>query len=151
MIGANFNQREKRTYKAPENTRIYAVGDIHGRVDLLDNLHNLIKADSVHFQARRKVVIYLGDYIDRGPSSRELLDFLIGSPLLDFETVHIKGNHEDILLRFLDDSQIGPDWVTVGGDATLESYAAASGLWSRAPDNFGAIQKNSARAYQKPT
>ena len=140
-MGSIFKLREKRTYKAPENTRIYAVGDIHGRVDLLENLHNLIEADSGPFQARRKVVIYLGDYIDRGPSSRELLDFIIGSPLKDFESVYLKGNHEDLLLRFLDDEKFGPNWVVIGGDATLESYDAAKGLWSRGQGDFTAIQE----------
>ncbi|MCZ6448103.1 MAG: metallophosphoesterase, partial [Alphaproteobacteria bacterium] len=112
-------------HSVPDNSRVYAVGDIHGRADLLERLHDLIRADAAPFHDHRKAIVYLGDYIDRGPSSREVLDTLVTSSLPGFEAVHLKGNHEDLLLRFLDDAQTGLNWTMMGGDATLMSYGAA--------------------------
>ncbi len=128
-------------HSAPDNSRIYAVGDIHGRADLLRRLHDLIRADAAPFHDHRKAIVYLGDYIDRGPSSPEVLDTLVTSSLPGFETVYLKGNHEDLALRFLDDAQIGLNWVMIGGDATLMSYGAADGLRLRGSVDFETIQK----------
>lgn len=103
-------------------TRVYAVGDIHGRVDLLRALRRLILADADRHGAARKVVVYLGDYVDRGAASRAVLDELITAPLPGFESVHLMGNHEEILLRFLKDIAVGPNWLAFGGLETLASY-----------------------------
>jgi serine/threonine protein phosphatase 1 len=102
--------------------RIYAVGDIHGRHDLLRGLHRLIAADAAQSAAERKRVVYLGDYIDRGLHSRDVIDILLDEPLEGFEGVYLLGNHEDFLLRFMDDPKIGPGWFMNGGGATLYSY-----------------------------
>ncbi len=107
---------------APPGSRIYAIGDVHGRLDLLTRLHALIAADAADAGARRKVVVYLGDYVDRGPDSRGVIETLMTRPLPGFEHVHLMGNHEDYLLRFLDDATIGPHWCTYGGRETLASY-----------------------------
>ena len=69
--------------KTPDGTRIYAIGDIHGRLDLLDELQRMIRADAAAAD-RRLVVVYLGDYIDRGPSSREVIDRMLDDPLSDY-------------------------------------------------------------------
>ncbi|HWK47588.1 MAG TPA: metallophosphoesterase family protein [Stellaceae bacterium] len=106
----------------PEGTRVYAVGDIHGRGDLLESLHDKIRQDAFTAQAPRNVVVYLGDYVDRGPDSAQVIDLLINRPLLGFEHVHLKGNHETAMLHFLVDAQAGIDWMSFGGDATLFSY-----------------------------
>ena len=142
MVISKLKLREKRSYAAPENARIYAIGDIHGRDDLLKSLHELIRDDAANHRRQRKIIIYLGDYIDRGPSSRDVLDYLIGSPLEGFETVYLKGNHEALLLRFLEDARVGPDWIMIGGGATLESYHVEEKLWSPNKDDFSAIQKS---------
>lgn len=106
--------------------RIYAIGDIHGRADLLKALHeNILKDSKTAHDGMKMIVVYLGDYIDRGMESRQALDMLIASPLVDFETVYLKGNHEDMLLTFLEDDSIGPDWFIIGGDACLYSYKVA--------------------------
>lgn len=110
------------TPRVPEGTRVYAVGDIHGRVDLLRDLHLMIHEDAYRHQAPRNVIIYLGDYVDRGEGSAAVLDLLLDEPLPSFETVHLKGNHEDSMLRFLDDVSIGPAWLFYGGAETLLSY-----------------------------
>jgi len=107
--------------RVPDDRRIYTVGDIHGRIDLLNELHGLIVADAETVQNLKKTVVYLGDYVDRGPGTFEVLDVLINEPLAGFEAVHLKGNHEDMMLEFL----AGPPeplWISNGGLATLDSY-----------------------------
>ncbi|MCZ6467059.1 MAG: metallophosphoesterase family protein [Alphaproteobacteria bacterium] len=103
---------------------MYAVGDIHGRVDLLAALHDRILDDAAAVTAGRKVLVYLGDYVDRGPCSFAVVDMLIEAPLEGFEIVHLKGNHEDFLLRFVEEENLEEAdlWFINGGDATLHSY-----------------------------
>lgn len=113
---------EKRQYAAPDGARLYAVGDIHGREDLLLRLNDMIVADSLENPAERNVLIYLGDYIDRGESSRQVIDFLMGQQIEGFEIVHLTGNHEEMMMIFLDDPSIGLNWVANGGGETLMSY-----------------------------
>ncbi len=117
--------------RVPDDCRVYAVGDIHGRVDLLAALHDRILDDAAAATAGRKVLVYLGDYVDRGPWSFEVVDMLIEAPLEGFEIVHLKGNHEDFLLRFLEENpgksleenlEEADLWFINGGDATLHSY-----------------------------
>jgi serine/threonine protein phosphatase 1 len=118
------------TAAVPPDTRLYAVGDIHGRVDLLAELHRLILKDAAGAQAKRYVVVYLGDYIDRGPASKAVVDLLLRDPLPGFKAIHLKGNHEQALLDFLDDPAIGRDWLGFGGDATLASYGIELPHWA---------------------
>ena len=111
--------------RVPDDCRVYAVGDIHGRVDLLEALHDHILDDAAAATAGRKVLVYLGDYVDRGPWSFAVVDTLIEAPLEGFEIVHLKGDHEDFLLRFLDEEnleEVNP-WFINGGDATVQSYS----------------------------
>ncbi len=122
----------------PPGTRVYAVGDCHGCLEALRGLRAAIVADSTHADAEapladRRVVVYLGDYIDRGPDSRGVVDLLIDEPLADFESVHLLGNHEAFLRRFLDGEDVAAVWMMNGGGATLRSYgldvAAINGPW----------------------
>lgn len=115
----------------PPETRVYAVGDIHGRLDLLLRLQGLIAADAGRARARRRVLVYIGDYIDRGPDSAGVLDLLLDRPLPGFQIVHLLGNHEDTLLQFPDDITVGPSWLTYGGMQTLASYfiEVSPGSW----------------------
>jgi calcineurin-like phosphoesterase family protein len=113
---------ERVAPEVPAGTRVYAIGDIHGRVDLLRQIHESIHFDAYRRQAPRNVIVYLGDYIDRGTDSPAVLDLLLDAPLPGFTSVHLKGNHEDSLLRFLADPSIGPAWLAYGGAATLLSY-----------------------------
>ncbi|MEN8197815.1 MAG: metallophosphoesterase, partial [Pseudomonadota bacterium] len=114
----------------PAGSRIYAVGDIHGRADLLARLHRAILADAAAVGsaagAARRLVVYIGDYVDRGLQSREVIDLLLDSALPGFEAVHLKGNHEDMMLRFLADAAQGPFWLANGGYATLASYGVGA-------------------------
>jgi serine/threonine protein phosphatase 1 len=119
---ARNRRQEAVAPEVPPGSRVYAVGDIHGRLDLLRQLHQLIHEDAYRHQAPRNVVVYVGDYIDRGPDSAGVIDFLLDEPLPAFESVHLKGNHEDTLLRFLEDTGVGPSWFFYGGAETLLGY-----------------------------
>ena len=113
--------------RAPAGCRVYAVGDIHGRADLLRRLHGQIRDDAKTASELRKVVVYMGDYVDRGPDSFGVIDMLIHEPLEGFERHHLKGNHEDMLMGFLETGSGGETWIFNGGRDTLESYEAD--LW----------------------
>ncbi len=108
--------------QAPTGRRIYVVGDIHGRADLVRHLHGKILADATAQPDRQRVVVYLGDYVDRGLESRQVIDLLLDEPLHGFEQIHLLGNHEQAMLDFLEDPGIGPAWLYYGGAATLYSY-----------------------------
>ena len=106
----------------PQGIRVYAVGDIHGRADLLRRLLGLIEADNA-LQSKAEVwLIFLGDYIDRGPASRDVIDILMQDPPFADKVVRLRGNHEDAMLAFLDDPTRGRIWLEWGGLATLMSY-----------------------------
>lgn len=104
---------------------VYAVGDIHGRLDLLDIMLRLI-ADAAGNEAGRARVIFLGDYIDRGPASSGVLGRLAGLKSDGARLCFLKGNHEASMLRFLDDASLGPQWCAFGGIETLASYGVAA-------------------------
>ncbi len=115
--------------RVPEGRRVYAIGDIHGRADLLDQLLAAIAADVVrHPGPGRLTLVFLGDYVDRGPESRGVVGRLLagppaGHPLAGSEWVALRGNHEETVLRFLDDPGEGPGWFRNGGLETVRSYA----------------------------
>ena len=114
-----------RAARVPEGTRVYAIGDIHGRSDLLGALHGMIRADAAESRAERNVIVYLGDYVDRGMDSRGVIDAIIAPDDDGFERVCLKGNHEDLMLTFLDDHAAAPNWFFNGGLATLASYGVS--------------------------
>lgn len=115
-------RQEEVRFAAPSGSRLYVVGDIHGRADLLSDMHRMIRADRESNLPDRAVVIYLGDYIDRGAASSDVLDIILNEPLQGFEAVHLLGNHEDFMLAFLQNPAIGDLWLKNGGDATMYSY-----------------------------
>lgn len=107
----------------PPDTAVWAVGDIHGRLDLLEPLVEAIREDAARCPAARKVVVFLGDYIDRGPDSRGVVRLLADLPQdTGVEWRFLKGNHEETLLAFLEDPALGPQWCEYGGDAALASW-----------------------------
>lgn len=106
---------------APEEThRIYAVGDVHGRADLLDVLLDKIVRDASLSPCTRSLV-FVGDYIDRGPDSRGVIDRLLHPPE-GFETYHLRGNHDQALLDFLENPSSYRTWRRYGAGETLQSY-----------------------------
>jgi len=111
--------------KTPENTRVYAIGDVHGRLDLFDRLLGRIATDARDNPGLHKILVMLGDYIDRGPDSRGVLQRLVdlrnGRVLCGFEIHLLKGNHEDSMMSFL----ANPNkltWLGCGGEQALISY-----------------------------
>lgn len=113
--------------RVPDGERVYCVGDIHGRLDLLDHLHDVIERDAADYSGR-PALVYLGDYIDRGPRSREVIDRLLEERMDGFTAVHLLGNHEQTLLDFLEHPHSVGSWLTYGGVATLASYGIRAGL-----------------------
>ncbi len=115
-----------RITHAPDGRCLYAIGDIHGRFDLLERLIALIEEDSAKLPSGvTPQLIFLGDYIDRGLQSRKVLDLLSGPTLSKFDPVFLLGNHEEALLNFLKDPGFGAQWVNYGGAETLYSYGFA--------------------------
>ena len=112
-------------YSLPDGELVYAVGDVHGRFDLLQKMCALITADMASKAPQKTTVIFLGDYIDRGFQSREVIDCLLGLEIQGAELVCLKGNHEHMMLSFLDDPQANRNWLDVGGLAALASYGVA--------------------------
>jgi serine/threonine protein phosphatase 1 len=105
----------------PDGIRIYAVGDVHGRADLLQALFTRIDADLHAYPIAQSVQVFLGDYIDRGPQSRQVLDLLIARRRRH-TIVCLKGNHEKFATQFLKNPSVLSDWKRVGGISTLLSY-----------------------------
>lgn len=110
----------------PPGQRVYAVGDVHGRFDLLQDLIARIEADNAARAPSEVHVVLLGDLIDRGPQSREIVAFFLrGAP--GFAKWHfIMGNHEEMLLKLIDqpDAELLPQFLHYGGRETFESYGA---------------------------
>ena len=106
---------------APADTRIYAVGDIHGRADLLSEITARIDDDIRRRPIAHTVEVYLGDYIDRGPHSRTVID-LLAVRLVANRAVCLRGNHEAVMEGFLQDPAILQHWEPLGGMQTLASY-----------------------------
>jgi serine/threonine protein phosphatase 1 len=106
-----------------EGKAVYAIGDIHGRLDLLEQTLALVAEDAHrHPKDVSRSLVFVGDYIDRGPDSRGVVERLLDDPLPGFTTVRLMGNHEDSLLRFIDRQSDGLGWLTYGGVGTLMSY-----------------------------
>src|SRR6266699_1896612 len=101
--------------------RVYVIGDIHGRSNLLDRIVEDIKRDLERNPAAESLTVTLGDYVDRGPDSRGVLDRLVCNP---FPTRYIalKGNHEELFEAFLSDPTVASQWRRLGGLETLHSY-----------------------------
>jgi calcineurin-like phosphoesterase family protein len=112
---------QKRLARVPEGIRIYAIGDVHGRADLLDQLFSGIDADLAMNPIPRAIQVLLGDYVDRGPASREVLDILIERGRRH-AMVYLRGNHEVFLEEFLGHPEIFAEWRQFGGIETLLSY-----------------------------
>lgn len=133
--------------------RVYAIGDVHGHLEKLKAVHARIEADLAERPAASHAIVHIGDYVDRGPASRGVIDFLIAGEDRGEPWINLMGNHDRMMLRFLEspggrDSQNNPRffWLhqRVGGAATLRSYgldvsdgvteAAGAGLFDLARD-----------------
>lgn len=126
--------RRPPALRVGRDTLIYAVGDIHGRADLLAALHGRILDDAAARSQNRRLIVFLGDYVDRGAHSREVIDCLIDAARSDdgFERIFLKGNHDDAMIGFLNGDHDGAWWITMlGGRETLRSYGVSAGKDAR--------------------
>lgn len=128
---------------------VYAIGDVHGCAAELDALM-LVIADDLDAQAAPRtpppIIIFVGDYVDRGPDSKAVIERVRGLADAGYcEVRTLKGNHEEALLQFLQDPAVGPEWAAWGGAATLASYGVSAPRlrsdlegWGRAQAEFAA-------------
>ncbi|MEL7108105.1 MAG: glycosyltransferase [Pseudomonadota bacterium] len=146
--------RMTRVTRAPEGQCIYAIGDIHGRYELLDALIGLIDEDAKTLpEETRCTLVFLGDYIDRGLQSNQVIELLSGGRLSDYDCVFLLGNHEDALLKFWHDPSFGDKWARYGGNETLLSYGLlppATAIGSRAtPEAWERVWQDFRRVFPK--
>jgi serine/threonine protein phosphatase 1 len=107
-----------REWHLPPGIRVYAIGDIHGRVDLLEQLLDSIAKDiSSSLQTQ---LVFLGDYIDRGMHSRQVINRLLAP--LPAPAIFLRGNHEESILKYLDDEEVWRSWSVYGGLECVLSY-----------------------------
>lgn len=114
---------------APAGCALYVIGDIHGRSDLLEKVLRAIDRDMLRSHASRTAEIYLGDYIDRGPNSAGVISRLIARAG-EVHTIFLRGNHEQMLMDFVDGRDCWDPWKAIGAIATLSSYGVPSSLLS---------------------
>jgi len=121
--------------RAPDGYRAYAIGDVHGRLDLLEQLLSEIERDRSERPTPKTLLVFLGDLIDRGPHSAQVIERLRTYSSDDARTVFLLGNHEEVLLRILDgDTTLIPSWLQFGGRQCLQSYGADSRRIARETD-----------------
>jgi len=108
--------------KPSDHTVLYAIGDIHGRLDLLQDLYEQINHDAVALNADDRTIVHLGDYIDRGPDSKHVIEHFCSQPPEGFDNHWLIGNHEQDMLGFLAGDPMSTRWLFNGGQETLKSY-----------------------------
>lgn len=123
----------KKVARMPDGVRVYAIGDVHGRADLLDQVFARIDEHRTANPTVSAVEVFLGDYVDRGPASREVLDRLI-ERRRTHNAVCLMGNHELFVTKFLEDATILDDWGKFGGLETLMSYGLSPRINARGPE-----------------
>ncbi len=142
MFGRLFKRKsadsKRGGYSAstPEDMRIYAIGDVHGRLDLLRDLVDKINEDAQSAGSASIKVVFLGDYVDRGMDSCGVINLLIEDPFPNFDTIYLKGNHEQAILDFLKDPAFGTTWKYYGGLETLHSYGLTEALAATTAEDF---------------
>jgi serine/threonine protein phosphatase 1 len=116
----------------PRGQLLYAIGDIHGRSDLLAKLLAEIEADALRCEgAGQRTLVFVGDYIDRGPDSSGVVELLLNGLPAGFDIHFLKGNHEAIMLDFLEDPSCLGQWLANGAEATFRSYGMDVGTLAR--------------------
>src|SRR3954462_5620489 len=127
MIKWPNSKTERRKPRLPEGIRVYAMSDIHGCADLLQQMFSVIDRDLATIGSRRALHVFLGDYIDRGPDSNRTIELLIERSRRH-ESIFLKGNHEAFLLDVLNTPSQLQNWKQYGGLQTLTSYGLRPSL-----------------------
>ena len=112
----------------PPGCLVYAIGDIHGCLSLLDDLLSRIVEDAGSSTAEQRMLVFVGDYIDRGPDSAGVVERLSSGLPRGFDAVCLKGNHEALMLDFLKDPATSGVWYLNGGETTMASYGVGQEL-----------------------
>ncbi len=127
--------RTAKRASGPRGHRAYVIGDVHGRLDLLDRLLDKIHRELDERPARKALLVFVGDLIDRGPSSAQVIERLRTYRRRGVQPVFLLGNHEEVLLRILggDPAPIA-SWLKFGGAQCLASYGADPAALARSKD-----------------
>lgn len=137
-------QVERLRAQIPAGQRIFVFGDLHGRSDLLDRMYDAI----ARYEPRDDItstIIGLGDYIDRGPDSRGVVQRLIDG--IGYSTICLRGNHEQVLLDFIEEpAKNGANWLWLGGAETLRSYLDPGQPWPLIEGDHSALRDKLVRA-----
>jgi serine/threonine protein phosphatase 1 len=140
--------------RLPPGLRVYAIGDPHGCIEQLEEMHDRIAEQILDHPAERAVMVHLGDYVDRGPESAAVVAALLDAPPLHgIEVVNLIGNHEQMMLAALTPGaplQVIDFWLDNGGGATLESYGAQAAdrdSWAAVPDEHLAFLRGCRTSY----
>jgi len=137
-----FERPQPRPARFAEGRVGYAVGDIHGRADLLLLMMERLEArlDIDTRPAGPPIVVFLGDYVDRGPDSRQVIDLLLSDRPAGFERHYLRGNHEQIMQGFMDDPMSARAWVLQGGAETMMAYGVTPPApMSATPEEWQAV------------
>ncbi|MGQ0558408.1 MAG: metallophosphoesterase family protein [Sphingosinicella sp.] len=122
LFNGLFSGQQPRRAGAP-GFRAYAIGDVHGRLDLLDDILARIEADAARRPPKPTYLIFLGDLVDRGPESRGVIERVIQPPIAGMTPVYLMGNHEEAMLAVLDGQPgILWNWLRFGGSECIASY-----------------------------
>ena len=130
----------------PAGTRVYAVGDIHGRADLLREMLERLDEDQSRRPISYAVEIFLGDYIDRGPDSKGVIDVL-ATRMVRNGAICLRGNHEKLMEDFLREPSALAPWLKLGGLQTLNAYGVPA--HPDETDNGVAIHQRFCRAFPR--
>lgn len=124
MTGQRFQRLdgEHQKVELPTGHCVFAVGDVHGRLDLLIKLIDIIKIDIALREPNQATLVFLGDYIDRGEDSSGVIDYLINLSIPGAECVFLMGNHEKYMIDLMAVGGQTEAWFQNGGLATLKSY-----------------------------
>ena len=145
LFGRSAALEPKEPPRIPDGQRVYAVGDIHGRLDLLDEMLDRIERDISARPKARNIIVFLGDLIDRGPASAEVIERIRTYRRDGVRLVCLIGNHEEVLLRILrGNSELIVDWLRFGGAQCLQSYGLDPTKLKRMPQSLAAAEVKAA-------
>src|SRR5262245_37588383 len=131
--------------RVPDGSRVYCVGDIHGRDDLLQEMAERVAADLKASPCDHAVTVFLGDYVDRGLGSLRVVERLARG-VWPSSMIKVARNHEDLLLAFLENEEVLAAWRRLGGLETLHSYGVNVRLAMGGRD-FRAVQADFAAVF----